>query len=695
MKLPLVDFNSKIVTEYCIDDLQRDHQMSLSIPRVTGRIAEGDHRGDERVAVVCLGPSLLDDWEMIRNFKYIITCSGSHKFLIDRGIIPTWHVEVDPREYKVDLMGDPHVDVEYLIASCCNPKLFDHLEGHNVRLWHVYFGDSMDELPQIYPRGDWVFTGGSNVGLRAMVLARFLGFHNIEIFGMDYSYPENHVGEHAVAHPNPAEAPDRIVTVYDNAAYHTTPRMMHYAREFFQEVAMLPDVKFVVHGSGLLQHMAHSGYQPDSDSINNQIVLAFNAPKVISDEYVRLNQQLHEENPNYGMSGSKRVNVVRYLVKELGTQDVLDYGCGKGTLAKCLEFSIKEYDPAIPGKDSTPSPADIVICSDVLEHVEPDMLTNVIGDVARCTRQMAYLVIHTGPAMKTLPDGRNAHLIQENRAWWYKRLSKHFTVEDMEEYGPELQVFVRPKHIKQTAQAGTEQPKVIEVDGVKYSAVNKITQWRAETIRTKEPVTIEWIETFKANEVFLDVGACVGGYSLWAAVKQSVQVYAFEPESQNYAVLNQNIHLNQMDQQIRAYCLAISDHVGAGDLNLTDFVAGNSCHQFDRQLDFKNQPANFKFKQGSFGVTIDYLVNTKIIPQPDHIKIDVDGLEHLVIAGAARTLKKVKTMLIEINQNLPEHVAMTEHILGLGFEYDPEQVQRAERKSGTFKGVAEYVFRRQ
>jgi hypothetical protein len=135
--------------------------------------------------------------------------------------------------------------------------------------------------------------------------------------------------------------------------------------------------------------------------------------------------------------------------------------------------------------------------------------------------------------------------------------------------------------------------------------------------------------------------------------------------------------------------------VGAGDLNLTDFAAGSSCHQFGRQLDFKNEPADFKFSQGSFGVTIDYLVNTKVIPQPDHIKIDVDGLEHLVIAGAGRTLGKVKSMLIEINQNLPEHVAMTQHILSLGFVYDPDQVKKAERKSGTFKGVAEYVFRRQ
>ena len=701
MKLPLVDFNSAIKTNYCVDESQRDHQMSLSIPRISGRIQEGNHRGDARLALVCLGPSLVTEWEKIRDFDHVMTCSGAHKFLIDRGIVPTYHVEVDPRSHKIDLMGNPHPEVEYLISSCCHPALFDHLEGHDVKLWHVYTGDSMDELPQVYPRGDWVFTGGSNVGLRAMVLARFMGFHKVEIFGMDYSYPPDHLGEHAVPHPVPAEPEDRVVTVYDNAAYHTTPRMMFYAREFFQEMAMLPDVDFVLHGTGLLQHMAHNKYQPEDLGLPpEQSVLAFSAPQVITNQYVELNRQLHEENPHYGMSGSKRVNVVRYLTKELNTQDVLDYGCGKGTLAQCLDFKIQEYDPAIPGKNSEPKPADIVICSDVLEHVEPDLLMNVIGDVARCTRKMAYLVIHTGPAMKTLPDGRNAHLIQENRAWWYKRLSEHFHIEDMEEYGAELQVFVRPKFARKSStelktQAANLSPQVASIEGVKYAVVNEITEWRAKTMRTKEPCTIDWIETFRTDDVFLDIGACVGGYSLWAAVKQQAWVYAIEPESQNYAILNQNIRLNSLDQRVRAFCLAVGDHVGVGELNLTDFVAGNSCHQLDRRTDFQNRPANFKFSQGSFVVTIDYLVKHGMIPQPQHIKIDVDGQEPLIIKGARNTLKQAKSLLIEINQNLPEHRRMVKSLENMGFVYDPDQVKKAERKTGAFKGVAEYVFRRQ
>jgi len=81
---------------------------------------------------------------------------------------------------------------------------------------------------------------------------------------------------------------------------------------------------------------------------------------------------------------------------------------------------------------------------------------------------------------------------------------------------------------------------------------------------------------------------------------------------------------------------------------------------------------------------------------PNHIKIDVDGFEPKVIAGARATLRDpaVKSLLIETNQNLEDHMAMVADLNALGFKHDGAQVARAERKSGTFRGVAEYVFRR-
>jgi hypothetical protein len=84
------------------------------------------------------------------------------------------------------------------------------------------------------------------------------------------------------------------------------------------------------------------------------------------------------------------------------------------------------------------------------------------------------------------------------------------------------------------------------------------------------------------------------------------------------------------------------------------------------------------------------------LPLPNHIKIDVDGIEPRIVAGAAQLLgnSPVRSLLIEVNLNLDDHAAMVEQLTKLGVEVDPEQVQRAMHQDGAFKGVAEHVFRR-
>lgn len=147
---------------------------------------------------------------------------------------------------------------------------------------------------------------------------------------------------------------------------------------------------------------------------------------LISPDYAEQNRTLHEQRPEYGVSGRKYAPVVMDIVESIGSKDVLDYGCGKSTLARALNFPIREYDPCIPGKDAAPSPADIVACTDVLEHIEPDCLEAVLEDLARVTRKVLICTVCTVLAEKTLPDGRNAHLIVEPMDWWAGRLNQHF-----------------------------------------------------------------------------------------------------------------------------------------------------------------------------------------------------------------------------------------------------------------------------
>ena len=154
---------------------------------------------------------------------------------------------------------------------------------------------------------------------------------------------------------------------------------------------------------------------------------------LISESYQHQNKVLHGSNAKYGTGGHKWADTVIELSCLHNTRDILDYGCGKSTLAEALSFPIKQYDPCIPEHSARPQPADIIVCTDVLEHVEPECIENVLDDIAGLMKLCGLIFIHTGPAVKTLPDGRNAHLIQKPFSWWKKRLVSRFKILSIDE----------------------------------------------------------------------------------------------------------------------------------------------------------------------------------------------------------------------------------------------------------------------
>jgi FkbM family methyltransferase len=229
-----------------------------------------------------------------------------------------------------------------------------------------------------------------------------------------------------------------------------------------------------------------------------------------------------------------------------------------------------------------------------------------------------------------------------------------------------------------------------------FAAPNELTAWRAQSLASKEPDTVAWIGGFRAGEVLVDVGANVGSYTVLAAKWRGARVFAFEPESQNYALLNRNIAVNGIGDLAMAYCVALSDRAGYDRLFLSNGIAGSSCHSLGESVDHNNRPRQAGFAQGCVSATLDELVGAGVVPVPNHVKVDVDGIEPKVIAGAARTLADaaVRSVLIEINTALDDHWEVVDRMLALGFEYSQEEVDAAQRKTGTFAGVGNYVFRR-
>lgn len=147
----------------------------------------------------------------------------------------------------------------------------------------------------------------------------------------------------------------------------------------------------------------------------------------ITDGYRKLNAALHESNAAYGTVGARWAGEIAQLFQAAQAQTILDYGCGKGTLKKALpHLPIIEYDPCIEGKDADPLPADLVVCTDVLEHIEPDCIDDVLDHLKALTNVCLFIEVATVPAKKFLADGRNAHVLLRPIRWWMDKLQDRF-----------------------------------------------------------------------------------------------------------------------------------------------------------------------------------------------------------------------------------------------------------------------------
>jgi hypothetical protein len=164
---------------------------------------------------------------------------------------------------------------------------------------------------------------------------------------------------------------------------------------------------------------------------------------LITEPYRALNAELHAQRTDYGNRSARHAETVHRLMEQQDCETALDYGCGKGHLLQAVPGMVG-YDPAIPEQAGTPEPADLVVCTDVLEHIEPDCLEAVLADLNRCTKKVAYLVISTRPARKTLPDGRNAHLIVQSADWWLAQLADYFQVIEREDGEDEVRLVGEP-----------------------------------------------------------------------------------------------------------------------------------------------------------------------------------------------------------------------------------------------------------
>jgi FkbM family methyltransferase len=193
-------------------------------------------------------------------------------------------------------------------------------------------------------------------------------------------------------------------------------------------------------------------------------------------------------------------------------------------------------------------------------------------------------------------------------------------------------------------------------DKLIFHCPNDLTRSRVQSFFEKEPETIEWIDGFNSDDTFWDVGANMGLFSLYAASK-GCSVIAFEPSASNYYVLNASIQKSNLSDQISAYCLALSDDNTLDRLMLQYPEFGGALASYGSVVGFDGKDFKPIFEQGMIGYSIDNLIQLFNPPFPNHLKIDVDGIEDRVITGAAKTLAdaRLKSISIELDAGRPEH----------------------------------------
>jgi len=149
---------------------------------------------------------------------------------------------------------------------------------------------------------------------------------------------------------------------------------------------------------------------------------------LISKKYIKLNNKLHETNLLYGTSTIKYEKIILKIINDYNITEMIDYGCGKQLAKKFLPKNVSyyPYDPAFPELSLIPLPKDFLICTDVLEHIEPKYLDNVLFNICNLTNKICFLTIALRKASKTLPDGRNAHLIVKNKDFWLDKINTIF-----------------------------------------------------------------------------------------------------------------------------------------------------------------------------------------------------------------------------------------------------------------------------
>jgi FkbM family methyltransferase len=210
---------------------------------------------------------------------------------------------------------------------------------------------------------------------------------------------------------------------------------------------------------------------------------------------------------------------------------------------------------------------------------------------------------------------------------------------------------------------------------------------------------ITWFEKFfKVGDVFYDIGANIGAYSLVASklFNGKIQVYAFEPGFSNFGQLSKNIFINNCQESIIPLQIALSDRTGIDVFNYSNLTPGGALHALGEPTSYNGEIFEPVFKQPIMAFQLDDLIRSFNIQLPNHVKIDVDGIEFKIIKGAQQLLRepRFKTLMVEIDEANPETQSIVNFLKDRGFTVDSKHKYAGGGQTGPASKLYNYLFRK-
>jgi hypothetical protein len=436
----------------------RENAKRDDVPNLRGSIYQ-----EATMVFVAGGPSLNKFVDEIKakcsDPRYdVYTSNNTCKWMLVNGMKPKYHVIIDPMERKkIDLEYEAE-DVTMVLGLQCHPAVFDEAKARNRKALKFLaasttrknstVSDAEAAQAAVTPKNPELIAigGGSMCGTRMIYLAAALGYRRLEFYGLDGCsdmLPNGVVNNYA--YPKPRGETIIEVEAANGRKFHSTVSFARQADELVKLLENLPGLDVEIHGDSFM-----------SNQLAMYKELHKNAPYRMSEAYKALQEGFHDVTPSYGTSGSEHASRVflgaAQIAKKYGSCDVLDYGCGKETLRLSIEESFPSvggvrvigYDPGRKGYDAEPKPADMVVCTDVMEHIEPECVDAVLRHICELTKHVAIIDVALTPAQKILPDGRNAHICLKSKDWWLSFIKKYFVLIEQAANGHALLVVGQP-----------------------------------------------------------------------------------------------------------------------------------------------------------------------------------------------------------------------------------------------------------